>query len=710
MVTLGLAILLGTGLLAAKLCQRLRLPSVTGYVLAGLLLGPSGFNLINEARVGHELEHFTHIALMLIAFGIGEHIELTKLREHAKSLTWIVLSEALVVFCLISVLVFVTMRLTGFEMANWQLRDYLVIALLLGTIGIATAPAATLIVVRELRASGPLTSTLLATVAIDNGLAIMLFGLAVSLAHQIVGQGESAFFLVVGSGLREIGLSLLLGIFTGILLDITLKRLKSEGEMMTGALALLLLCSEFAIYLNLSPLLAGMAAGFILVNRAERDVRIFRTLNKFEPPVIILFFTLAATHLDVRSLGTAGVLGTVYFVSRVAGKIIGVACGARFGRSPLIVQRYLGFTLVPQAGVAIGLIFLIASDPRLEMYSVVITPVVLTGVFLSELIGPVAAKFAMSQAGEAHALLEEKKKNSNGLSEEEQDKLLRSAQGVSIVPWTWEKLNSAPIPRGVVAFGVGQRETVAGLARFATILAHHVDSLPLAIRVEAPEKQVAPGLFRLESEEVNSLGYPMLTQLVQDKDVASGLVSGVEYNNARGVVLGYPVGDRDSNFPEVLEKVAGNVTCPVIVVRFFGELHTERILIPITTMEDLEEVYPVVAALDSIGEHQAHLLYLLQSDVSEEVMKKQEQTVCHWLKEQQKQVAITVQAIATDSRVESILQESRHYDLVVMGATRTRVIQKFFFGSLVDSVSKKLQKTLLIVYMPEESLALNRKQ
>ena len=702
MVTLGFALLIAAGLLAAKICQRFRLPSVTGYILAGVLIGPSGFNIINSYSIGSNLDHFISIALMLISFGIGEHVELKKLRKHIRTVVWIAVCEAVGAFVFVFAAVFLTIHFTGIAVDGWQLRNYIALSLLLAAVGLATAPAATLLVIRELKASGPFTATLLAIVAIDNGLAIMIFGIVISFVQQIAGVSTDAFYLVFINGFINIGQSLLLGITTGIVLDVVLRNLKNEGEMMTGALALLLLCSELATFLHLSPLLAGMAAGFILVNRAERDVRIFRALNNFEPPIYVLFFTLAGTHLDIMALGTAGILGAIYFLARISGKVGGVAVGSRIAKAPRVVLRYLGFGLVPQAGVAIGLIFLISGDPALSEYSAMITPVVLAGVLLSELLGPVTARFALQRAGEAHALNEEKLKEENDPVAAKGGDYLRSAAGVEIVPWTWEKLSPQIPSNGVVAFGGVHSATVAGLARFATIFAHYNRCLPMAVRVIDPEEEGSPNLFQKELKEVTSMGYPLVTEVVPDRSVASGLVAAVEYNRAKMVVLGYPLHGADSNYKEILGTVADNVSCPVVVVRFLGQLHTERILIPVVSLDDLEEVYPVVAALDCIGEHHVQLLYLLHSGEVDAVLKAKEEEIKQWLGKQEQNVNVSVKLLATDARVDAILEESEEYDLLVMGATRSKALTKFFFGSLAESVTQKVQKNMLIVYMPDK--------
>lgn len=692
-----MALLLAAGLLVAKICQRFHLPSVTGYILAGVFLGPSGFNVINSFSVGSDLDHFTNIALALISFGIGEHVELKKLGKIFKTVALISFCEAVGAFLLIFAAVFFTLHFTGITVDGWQLQNYIALSLLLAAVGLATAPAATLLVVRELKSSGPFTASLLAIVAIDNGLAIMIFGFVIAFVQQITGSSSDAFSLVVLHGFASIGQSLLLGIVTGFVLDLVLKNLKSNSERMTGGLALLLLCSELATFFDLSSLLAGMAAGFVLVNRAERDVRLFRALNNFEPPIYVLFFTLAGTHLDIKALGAAGILGVIYFLARISGKIIGVALGAQLAGSPKIIGRYLGFGLVPQAGVAIGLIFLISADSALVEYSTMITPVVLTGVFLSELLGPVTARFAMKQAGEAHALNEEEEKSVNGGVDE---KHLLSAAGVQIPPWTWKKLSPQIPSNGVVAFGSAHHATVAGLARFATMFAHHLRCLPLAVRVVAPGSEKVPDMFRRELEEVTSMGYPLVSEVVPDRSVSSGLVAAVEYNDAKMVVLGSPLYGVADGYRNILENVAANISCPLILVRFFGELHTERILIPVISTEDLKEVYPIIVALAGIGEHHVKLLYLFYSEEAESVLTMKKEELNDWLEMQSDKLELEVQVVATDSRVDAIEKAAENVDLVVMGSSRKNAIRKFLFGSLADTVVKRLQRNMLVVYMP----------
>lgn len=701
MVTLGIAILLASGLAASKLCQRFHLPSVTGYILAGLLLGPTGFDIISEDQIGANLSHFTQIALMLIAFGIGEHIELKKLKKHARSLKWIGICEAAGAFLIVATTIFFTIRFTDFEVAGWTVRDYIVLAMLLGSIGIATAPAATLLVIRELKAKGPLTSTLMAIVAIDDGLAIIIFGLVVSIAHQVLGFSGNPLIYSIGGSMMEIIGSLLLGLLTGSMLVMTLKKLERHGEIMTAGLATLLLCGEVALYFHLSPLLAGMTAGFWLVNKDERDVRVFRALNSFEPPIYVLFFTLAGTHLDIQSLRAAGILGITYFCSTILGKILGVNLGGWFAGSPEKVRRYLGFAMVPQAGVAIGLIFLLSTDAILTPYAAVITPIVLTGVFISELIGPICARFALSQANEIHAAPPEKIRN---LPEEEVSddgaSICSLDETFRIIPWAWDKLTIPHLPHGHVIFHAVEQTTARGLARTATILAYHFGALPMSVRMHPDIEGTADHdhLFYDEHAEVHDMGYTLATEFVPGPDLAAGLVAAVECNNTKALVLAYPLRGDIEQFQEVLGTVARKVHCPVAVVRFYGELHTEKIVVPLTDIEELDDMFEVINALGSIGQHRLILLYMMSSQAEPKDIIARERQIEEIIEKQHYNQNVTIMAVPTESRLDMIHEASLDADIVVMGARETSNMERILFGSLVDSVAAKLRKTLIVVY------------
>ncbi|MDH3348089.1 MAG: cation:proton antiporter [Desulfobulbaceae bacterium] len=701
--TLGIALLLGVGLLFAKIAQLIRLPSVTGYILAGLAMGPSWLGILTFDTVGNQLDHFTQIALMLIAFGIGEHIEIRRLGGVAKDVGYISIVQAIGAFICVFCAVLFTAALTGGY--GTQFSDSLVLSLLLGAVAVATAPAAILHVVRELGARGVLTSTLMAVVAVDDGIAIMMFGMAVSVAHQIVGSSGGTYWEAVFICVREIILSLAMGISAGFIIDILLHKLRNRGEMLTGGLAILLLCGEVTRLLHLSSLLAGMAAGFTIINRDERDVRLFRTINSFEPPIYVLFFTLAGVHLDIASLNIAGWIGLVYFGSRIIGKYGGTWLGGVISKAQPLVRNYLGLALIPQAGVAIGLTFIISGDPLLKPWANIITPVVLAGVVLSELIGPLLARHALQHAGETKNT-QDSRPECKGLTDKACDLWLRSPEGISLAPWLEDKFHPVANSKGEVVFGAYHYATVRGLARIATILAHHYHATPLAVRVLDPEekarfsKEELNALFLPEIDEVHSLGYQLRTEVLFDSP-AAGLVSAVEYNHAHVVVLGYPVGRNMFSFQRVLERVSANVMCPIIAVHFAGTVAFDRILIPFIHPHELTELFPIIESLITACHPRIYFYQLLHSDGSRQELINAELELKQWREDRFFDIQTDHRVELVESRLESILKESKYHDLTIMAAPKHYGLKRMFFGCLATSVVQNSNRPMIVVHTPE---------
>ncbi len=697
--TFALAILLGAGLLGAKVAQLLRLPSVTGFICVGLLLGPSGLNLIREEHLSENLSHFAEIALMLIAFGIGEHLDWRKLRKSARSVGYASVFESWGACLLVAAGTFAAAWLTRVGPDEWTLKEYVCLAALLGGVATATAPAATFHVMRELRASGPLTRTLMAVVALDDGLAIIIFGVVLAVVGTVVGAGEGGLATAIGHGIIESLGSVLIGIICGLLIDLFVHRLKRRGEMLTAGLALILLTGEGSRALGLSPLLAGMAAGFTIVNRDRRDVRVFRTINDFEPPIYALFFTLAGAHLRLNALLIAGAVGLTYAFLRPAGKMAGAYIGSRMAGAPEAVRKYLGFALVPQAGVAIGLIFLIQSNPELASYAAIVTPVVLAGVVLSELVGPLAAKFAVVRAGEAGT--EEAAPRVPGKPPpSEVDKLEHT-------PWTWPALSPTEPPSGeTVIFGVRHPRTAAPVSRISTLLAHFYDARPLAVRVltdvhgehaGSAMEQETESLFRSASEEAEAMGYPLLTAVEPAANVSEGLLTAARAHRARAIVLGHPIGGGQRGFRRVVDRAAERADIPVVVVRFGGPLHTERILVPFGDIEELGPLQPLIHALAAVAEHEITLLHLMSSETEASEREKAEGTLKDWVAAHGIHDPVHCYAAPADSRLHSIIERAREHDIIIMALDRTGGLRRAFFGSLAEEVALNCNKPILLI-------------
>ena len=698
-ITFLLALILTVGFIAAKAGQAVRLPSVTGFIAAGVLLGPSGLNIITAEATGNQLRHFTQIALMLIAFGIGEHLELKQLKVTAKTVLSICLADMAAALLLVAGVILLATWGVGAGGPEWHFKNYLVLAIILGTVSIATAPGTVLFITRECRSVGPMTTTLLQVVAVNNGLAIVFFGVALVLARQVVGADQMVWGAMLVVILVKISFSLLLGMTTGLIIDFIIHRLKDRGEMLTVGLALLLLSGEMARFLNLSPLLVGIAIGFTIVNRDRRDVRLFRTLNAFEPPIYVLFFTLAGAHLDFSALTVAGWLGFIYFVFRFISKVTGTYLGGGMAGAPHILRKYLGIALVPQAGIAIGLVFLINGEPNLNEYAAILTPTILVGVLLAELIGPACTKYALERSGEAVV--------DNGREAESQENRnfsLEETREAQLVPWSWEKLLPAPTSKGSVIFGVSHQSTVEGLARMATLLAHHFKAQPVAISIDNMKETNLASidtavLFELAEQEVKSLGYKLHTSIVRAESIAKGIVVASKEKDALTILLGYPFQRTEHSFNKIVADIASAALCPVTIVRFTGIIHTERILVPIVNSSDLEVVGDTLCALAHIGKHSITLLRLLSTDVQNHEIADYEKKLSNWATGKNLPF-VKCFATKSDARMETIIQEAQTHDLLVMAVPEGAGFKKMLLGSLVDDVASNCQRPMLIVHRP----------
>ena len=697
-VTLMLAVLLGSGFIAAQLCRQLRLPSVTGYIAAGVLLGPVGIDIVNPKLLAGRLEHFTEIALMLIAFGIGEHLEVKRLKPMKRIVGLVAMGESLGAYVFTAVGCLAAARWTDAGTGPWTLLHYGMLAILLGAICVATAPAATLHVMREMKAAGALSTILLAVVAVNNGLALMVFGASATLVKQLSGGGVHLQNLAVV--LATTGASLLLGAATGRIMDLTVHRLKDESEMLTLGLALLLLCGESARLLNLSPLLAGMAAGMVIVNRDRRDVRVFRTINTFEPPIYVLFFTLAGTNLEPGVLLTSGWVGVTYFLMRIAGKYLGARLGARLAKASPAVADNIGLALMPQAGVAIGLVFLIQSDPSLARYAALVTPVVLTGVVLSELVGPACTRLAVTRAGEA--ALPPTAPPSTAVHENAPS----SAKATMPPLWQGRRFPTPAAPRGVVIFGTGHEDTLPGLCRMAVLMAYHHGAAPLGVRVlsEAgtPEEQRfrrrADHLLDLAREEADRLGGRLQTTLVEAPSVSAGLLAVASEQETHALLLGHPKEKSPQKFQQIFERTFRKATCPVIVAHLEDLSRIGRILVPVTSEVELHIVGSLTRAITVLGPHTITLMWLLPAGISGKEAELHREILEAWAVRNALAPLADLNVIETEARLETILSAAEDHDLIIMATRSGTGLSRLIWGSLAEAVGRQAEKPILIVH------------
>lgn len=690
-----LGVLLAAGFACAKLAQRLRLPSVTGYILAGALLGPSGLDLFTPEALTKDLGHFSQLAIMLIAFGVGEHLEWAKLRSALKRVTLVGLGETSLAFACVASACYLAASLGGLGPATWRASDYLALAALLGAVSVATAPATTMHVLRELRAAGPLTNAVMTAIAVNNAVALAVFGLAMGAAGQLTGAAGGSLWAAVGVSLADSALSLGLGLCAGLAIAMTTRRLRRRGEMLTAGLALLLLCGVTALWLGLSPLLAGMAAGCLIVNRRQRDVRLFRAINDFEPPIYVLFFTMAGASLHLGALAAAGGVSLVYFVARALGKVSGAWLGASLAGAKAKVRRYLGLALLSQADVAIGLIFILRGDGQLADLAQVITPVVLGGVVLAEVLGPISARWAIGRAGEDEAAL--------GPSAAAACPVVGpdAQNGYPLTPWTWERLTPPPQPRGQVLFVLGDARTAAVLARLAAIIAHGGQASPTAMRVlppgdNGPQSQTL-SMLTTAAEQIRSMGGAMASEIVASAEPALAIVRQARAGRTMAILLAQPPDNAAREFKRFLDELIELAPCPVIVARPCGALHTERILAPVADRADLRALAPLVRALSSVGHHRITLMTMLASNALDEELEDAEDELDQWARQEDLAPVVRGLAVAAENRAQAIVAEAQRHDLLVMTVDGGGW-QGLFFGSLAQEVQARCQRPLLLVH------------
>lgn len=395
-VTLGFIIIAGffSGLLARKLS----LPSLTGYMVFGIFLGESISGLVTETFL-HDLSFVTDLTLGLVAFTIGTELAIRELKHLGKGIIAIIFAETFFTFILV----------TG---CTYLITKDIPVSLALGAVAAASAPAGTVAIIQEYRASGPLTKALYAVVGFDDGLAIIIYGFAISVAKYMLqnelGGSDISLLASMLIPLEEIVLSIITGVIAGFFFSNIVKMLNRTYDQFIILIGFVILLIGISDIYTLSPIMTNMVLGFVFVNTRRESLvkQTSATLKEIMPFIFLIFFLLAGAHIDVTILPHLGFLGSVYIILRSAGKISGAWLGSCAFKVEPVIKKWLGIGLLSQAGLAIGLAFIINNDFKrigsehaLSAGLTVITIVTATSVIF-EIIGPLCAKFALQKAGE----------------------------------------------------------------------------------------------------------------------------------------------------------------------------------------------------------------------------------------------------------------------------------------------------------------------
>ncbi|MCD6343098.1 MAG: cation:proton antiporter [Spirochaetaceae bacterium] len=391
-----LGVVLFGGTWVGRLFQLWKIPQVVGYIGLGLALGNTGLGWIDLTTMSH-LQPFSTFALGLIGFMIGGELKIKTIKKYGKQFTTILLMESLGAFVVVSILITLA---SWFFFKNWSFAISL--GLLMGSISSATAPAATTDVLWENKTKGPLTTIILGIVAMDDAVALLLFAVSTSVVGILMGNGGDVS--LVSSLLDlvwEVGMAVVMGAGMGFILYRVIRSFSDEDKILAFSIGAILLLIGLAIFLGVDIILAAMSMGFFITNFApRRSKETFHLVERFTPPVFILFFVMVGAKLDVKGLTSVTViLAVIYLLGRIGGKSIGAITGSAVSRAPRSVLRYLPFSLLSQAGVAIGL-SIVAGQVFPGPLGDTIVMVVTATTFVVQLAGPPLVKFAITRAGE----------------------------------------------------------------------------------------------------------------------------------------------------------------------------------------------------------------------------------------------------------------------------------------------------------------------
>lgn len=399
-IIISVAIMLLCGFLMTRITKRLKLPNVTAYIVAGILIGPFCLDLVPQSVI-EGTEFLADIALAFIAFSTGEFFRFSKLKNSVGKVVVITLAESLVASLFVFVLAF------------WILHLNLAFSIVLAALASATAPASTMMTIRQTGSKGDFVDTLLQVVAYDDIVALLAYSIAISVA---VASSTGASFSIVNiiiPLMKNIGVLILGGVF-GLFMKLLIHRKRSTDNRLIIAIALLFAFCGVCTAMDISPLLGCMSMGTVYVNISDDD-KLFKQLNYFSPPILLLFFVRSGLSFDLNALvkpsGAIGgvsllLIGILYFIVRIAGKYVGAFMGCLCVKKAATTRNYLGLALIPQAGVAIGLAALGARTLGEETGNALQT-IILASSVLYELVGPACAKLSLYLSGSYSNKLED---------------------------------------------------------------------------------------------------------------------------------------------------------------------------------------------------------------------------------------------------------------------------------------------------------------
>lgn len=395
-----IGIIIIAGFVLGELADKLNLPKVTGYIIAGILLSPRIAPFVSESFVDHT-KIVTNISLSIITFSVGGTLSISKIKNQGRQILKITLGESTFAFLLVMLgFILLSPLLLNIDNATYM-TVYIPLSLMLGSLAAPTDPTATLAVAHEYKAKGKVMSTIMGVAAFDDAIGLLLFSIAIAIATPFVSSQDIEIGSVALSVVRQLFGALLVGGVIGFIFNKVSQHLakSSEGMMITIIIGFLSLCFGISSFLEVDELLAIMFMGFMVINFNKKQKLIFQLLERYtEQLVFILFFTISGMHLDITVLGNVFLVVLLFVLLRALGKFTGVWVGAR--KASPEVKKYTAGGLIPQGGIVIGLALMIKYNPVFSSISDEFINIILGATVIHEVIGPVIAKLSLKKAGE----------------------------------------------------------------------------------------------------------------------------------------------------------------------------------------------------------------------------------------------------------------------------------------------------------------------
>jgi len=399
-VILSIGLLIFTGYILGELAEKIRLPKISGYILAGILLNPDFSGIMSGAFVDHTDPLLT-ISLAFITFSIGGSLSAKNLKASGKTIISLTLLESLFAFAFVFLFLFLT--LSFFIPLFSSIYISVAVSLVLASLAAPTDPSATLAVIYEYKAKGEVSSAMLEIAAFDDLVGIVLYTLVTAFATFFMGKSDLEFSRVFLNLGRDIGGSLLIGGIVGLLFTFIVKIFSKqpEGTLIVLTFGLVALSYGISEYFGFESLLSTMALGAVVVNFNPLADKIFKLIERYTDELIfVVFFTLSGLHLQLSSISGSFVLIVIYIVARAFGKFAGIYSGSLFFTLPPKVKRFTAGGLIPQGGIVIGLALLITKDPVFKDTGSMIVGIVIGAALIHEIIGPIASHLSLKKAGE----------------------------------------------------------------------------------------------------------------------------------------------------------------------------------------------------------------------------------------------------------------------------------------------------------------------